>query len=99
MISIVDAQREVLLDASGTNVWSGQTIQSLNSQAVTWSLAKELYSASGPYVIVPIGLAIGLVPPFIQWLISKVRLAFRVDGRRRSDSLLVALAHDQRHQG
>ncbi|KAL1661418.1 peptide transporter MTD1 [Schizophyllum commune] len=71
MISIVDAQREVLLDASGTNVWSGQTIQSLNSQAVTWSLAKELYSASGPYVIVPIGLAIGLVPPFIQWLISK----------------------------
>ncbi|KAL1692785.1 peptide transporter MTD1 [Schizophyllum commune] len=71
MISIVDAQREVLLDASGTNVWSGQTIQSLNSQAVTWSLAKELYSASGPYVIVPIGLAIGLVPPFIQWLISR----------------------------
>lgn len=35
MVSIVDSQREVLLDASGTNVWSGQTVQSLNSQGVT----------------------------------------------------------------
>ena len=99
MISIVDAQREVLLDASGTNVWSGQTIQSLNSQAVTWSLAKELYSASGPYVIVPIGLAIGLVPPFIQWLISKVSPAFVGSAGRPPDPLLVALAHDQGYQG
>ncbi|KAI5833165.1 peptide transporter MTD1 [Schizophyllum commune Tattone D] len=71
MVSIVDSQREVLLDASGTNVWSGQTIQSLNSQAVTWSLAHQLYSHSGPYVIVPLGLAIGLFPPIVQWLLSK----------------------------
>ncbi|KAL1733629.1 peptide transporter MTD1 [Schizophyllum commune] len=71
MVSIVDSQREVLLDASGTNVWSGQTIQSLNSQAVTWSLAHQLYSHSGPYVIVPLGLAIGLFPPIFQWLLSK----------------------------
>lgn len=71
MISIVDAQREILLDPEGTNVWSGQYIQRLNSAAITWSLAKELYGRSGPYFIIPLSLIIGMVPTFIQWLISK----------------------------
>ncbi|KAF9269595.1 oligopeptide transporter [Marasmius fiardii PR-910] len=71
MISIVDAQREILLDPQGTNVWSGQTMQSYNSNAVTWSLAKELYGPQGPYFIVPLSLLIGIVPTTIQWLISK----------------------------
>ncbi|KII87915.1 hypothetical protein PLICRDRAFT_176672 [Plicaturopsis crispa FD-325 SS-3] len=71
MISIVDAQRDILLDPVGTNVWSGQTVQSLNSAAVTWSLAKELYGRSGPYFIIPISLIIGMVPTFFQFLISK----------------------------
>ncbi|KAH9913913.1 OPT oligopeptide transporter protein-domain-containing protein, partial [Fomitopsis serialis] len=31
--SIVDAQRDILLSPEGTNVWSGQTVQSLNSAA------------------------------------------------------------------
>ena len=73
MASIVTAQREVLLDPIGTNVWSGQAVQSLNSAAVTWSLAKDLYGASGPYVWVPLSLLFGMVPTFFQWLISKVR--------------------------
>jgi hypothetical protein len=73
MISVVDAQREILLDPVGTNVWSGQVPQSLNSAAVTWSLAKELYGFSGPYWIVPMSLVLGMVPTFFQWLINKVR--------------------------
>ena len=43
MVSVVDAQREILLSPTGTNVWSGQVPQAANSAAVTWSLAKELY--------------------------------------------------------
>ncbi|KIM46930.1 hypothetical protein M413DRAFT_16493 [Hebeloma cylindrosporum] len=71
MISVVDAQREILLNPTGTNVWSGQEPQSLNSAAVTWSLAKELYGFNGPYWCVPMALVIGLVPTTIQWLIHK----------------------------
>jgi len=71
MVSIVDAQRKILLDPIGTDVWSGQYVQSLNSAAVTWSLAKELYGPHGPYIWVPLGLVFGMVPTFFQWLISK----------------------------
>ncbi|KAL0580004.1 hypothetical protein V5O48_002007 [Marasmius crinis-equi] len=71
MITVVESQREVLLNPLGTNVWSGQTIQNLNSAAVTWSLAKQLYGPHGPYLIVPLGLVIGILPTTIQWLISR----------------------------
>jgi len=71
MVSVVDAQREILLSPTGTNVWSGQTTQSLNSAAVTWSLAKQLYGFNGPYWIIPLSLIIGMVPTFLQWLIWK----------------------------
>ena len=77
MISIVDSQRDILLDPNGTNVWSGQVPQSLNGAAVTWSLAKDLYGFRGPYWSVPLSLIIGMVPTTIQWLIWKVRLIFR----------------------
>ena len=72
MVSVVDRQREILLNPIGTNVWSGQVPQSINSAAVTWSLAKELYGFDGPYWIVPLSLVIGMVPTTIQWMISKV---------------------------
>ena len=71
MISVVEAQREVLLSPTGTNVWSGQVPQSLNSAAVTWSLARYLYGFDGPYWIIPLSLVIGMVPTFFQWLIWK----------------------------
>ncbi|KAF9051472.1 oligopeptide transporter [Panaeolus papilionaceus] len=71
MVSVVDAQREILLSPTGTNVWSGQQPQSLNSAAVTWSLAKQLYGFNGPYWIVPMSLLIGMVPTTVQWLIHK----------------------------
>ena len=72
MVSVVDAQRDILLSPTGTNVWSGQVPQSKNSAAVTWSLAKELYGFNGPYWIVPLSLILGMVPTAIQWLIYKV---------------------------
>jgi len=75
MVSVVEAQREILLSPTGTNVWSGQTPQHLNSAAVTWSLAKQLYGFDGMYWIIPMGLLIGAVPTIIQWLIVKVRFA------------------------
>lgn len=72
MVSIVDSRRDILLNPQGNNIWSGQYVQSLNSAAVTWSLAKELYGPSGPYFVIPMGLVIGIVPTTLQWLIAKV---------------------------
>jgi len=100
MISVVDSQREILLSPTGTNVWSGQVPQGLNSAAVTWSLAKQLYGFNGPYWIIPMSLVIGMVPTTIQWLIHKVRVPFLP----RTELLvtppeLLALAEDWAHLG
>ncbi|KAL4079665.1 OPT oligopeptide transporter protein-domain-containing protein [Scleroderma citrinum] len=69
MVSIVNSERDTLLSSTGTNVWSGQIVQSLNSDAVTWSLARELYGPDGQYFIVPLSFLIGVVMTVIQWLI------------------------------
>jgi len=71
MASLTANQREILLDPSGNNVWSGQYVQSINSAAVTWSLAGDLYSRNGPYFWVPMGLVFGLIPTTIQYFIWK----------------------------
>ncbi|KAG8716814.1 hypothetical protein FRC08_008755 [Ceratobasidium sp. 394] len=71
MASITSARREVLLDPTGTNVWSGATVQSLNSAAVTWSLAGQLYGIHGSCKWVPIGLILGMIPTTIQYFIWK----------------------------
>ncbi|KAL5526996.1 hypothetical protein ACEPAF_8725 [Sanghuangporus sanghuang] len=69
---IVDAQREVLLDIQGTNVWSGQQVQSFNSDAITWgALGKQLYKPGGRYAIVPFSILIGLAVPVPFWLIHQ----------------------------
>jgi hypothetical protein len=73
MISVTGAQREHLLDPIGTNIWSGQVVQKLNSQAVTWSLAKQLYGPSGPYFVIPMGLFIGFAGTVVHFLIHKVK--------------------------
>ena len=67
MSVIVSSKRAILLDPEGNNTWSGSTIQSFNSEAVTWSLAKQMYSSHGRYVIVPLGLVIGLIFPVLHW--------------------------------
>ncbi|KAF9492268.1 oligopeptide transporter [Pleurotus eryngii] len=71
MVSVVDSQRDVLLRPNGSNVWSGQSVQMLNSAAVAWSLAKDLYGFKGPYWIVPMSLLLGMIPTCVQWLLWK----------------------------
>ncbi|PCH44332.1 peptide transporter MTD1 [Wolfiporia cocos MD-104 SS10] len=90
MVSIVDAQREILTSPLGTNVWSGQYVQSLNSAAITWSLAKELYGPNGPYIWVPLSLLFGMVPTFLQWLISK---RWTHIGPMRVDSIILPIIY------
>jgi hypothetical protein len=72
MVSVTGSQRELLLDPTGNSVWSGLQVQSLNSNAITWSLAKELYGPSGPYFVIPLGIFIGFAATFVHWLINKV---------------------------
>ena len=72
MIAITGSQRELLLEPNGNNVWSGIGIQSLNSNAITWSLAKQLYGPSGPYFVIPLGIFIGFGVTFAHWLVFKV---------------------------
>ena len=72
MSIIVTNQREILLSPEGNSIWSGSIIQSFNTQAITWALAKEIYSASGRYLIIPLGLVIGLALPAIHWSLIKV---------------------------
>jgi hypothetical protein len=59
MISVVAGNRDLLINSNGDSSWSGATIQSYNTNATSWALAKYLYKAGSRYQIVPIGLAIG----------------------------------------
>lgn len=69
---IITAQREILLDVQGSNVWSGQQVQSFNSDAITWgALGNHLYTPSGRYGIVPFAILIGLAVPVPFWLLHQ----------------------------
>ncbi|SGY63559.1 BQ5605_C007g04806 [Microbotryum silenes-dioicae] len=69
MKSIISAQREILLSVQGTNIWSGQQVQSYNSQAVSWgALAKSMYGPGRPYFIIPMSIVIGLFVPLPFWV-------------------------------
>ncbi|KAH6917902.1 peptide transporter MTD1 [Coprinopsis sp. MPI-PUGE-AT-0042] len=72
MTRIVEHQADTFTGALGTNVWNGQVAQILNSEVITWSLAKELYSWNGPYFIVPLSLLLGAsltgIRAFLHWL-------------------------------
>ncbi|GIJ91742.1 hypothetical protein Asppvi_010714 [Aspergillus pseudoviridinutans] len=72
MTTIVSNQRDILLDPAGNSVWSGSTVQSLNSQAITWALARDVYGVNGRYLIVPLGLLIGLALPVLHWGLNRV---------------------------
>jgi len=72
MTVVVTNKREILLDPEGNNVWSGSNIQNFNTQAITWALAKQVYSINGRYLIVPLGLLIGLTFPALHWCLNKL---------------------------
>ncbi|GAA5887704.1 hypothetical protein JCM6882_001503 [Rhodosporidiobolus microsporus] len=70
--SVVSAQREILLDVQGSNIWSGQQVQSFNSQAIAWgALAKHLYGPGSTYFIIPICIIIGLAVPLPFYVLHR----------------------------
>jgi len=72
MEQITTEKRDVLLAIQGTNVWSGQHIQTHNAAAVTWGgLAKQMYGIGSRYQSVSLGFLIGVFAPVPFWLIHK----------------------------
>ncbi|PWY67927.1 OPT oligopeptide transporter [Aspergillus heteromorphus CBS 117.55] len=59
MISIVSANKALLVNGNGNSSWSGATMQSYNTIATSWALAADLYKVGMQYAMVPIGLLIG----------------------------------------
>ncbi len=59
MISIVNDNRDLLANTNGNSSWSGASIQSYNTNATSWALAKYLYTLGSTYAIVPFGILIG----------------------------------------
>ncbi|KAH8101853.1 peptide transporter MTD1 [Cristinia sonorae] len=69
MKTILTSRREILLDVQGSNVWSGQQVQSFNTNAITWgALGQILYAPGGRYALVPFGILIGLAVPIPFWI-------------------------------
>lgn len=80
MNSIIKAQREVLLSVEGTNIWSGQLVQSYNAQAIAWGgTSDEIFGRHGVYWMVPMGLLVGCFAPVPFWLIHKFYPKLRLD--------------------
>ena len=47
MKTIISARRDILLDVQGSNVWSGQQVQSFNADAISWgALGQQVRVAS-----------------------------------------------------
>lgn len=59
MVGIVSGNRELLKNSNGNSSWSGATIQSYNTNATSWALAKYIYKPGTKYELVPAGIAIG----------------------------------------
>lgn len=72
-VEVAKSKREILLDPQGNNIWSGAMFQSLNSQAVTWSLSEKIYSLKrgDGYWLVPFSLFVGFLIPVAHWLLQK----------------------------
>jgi hypothetical protein len=75
MISIVTGNRELLTETDGNSSWSGATIQSYNTNATSWALAKYLYKAGARYQLVPYGILFGAGCVAIHRVIAYVSLA------------------------
>ncbi|KXH47301.1 oligopeptide transporter 8 [Colletotrichum salicis] len=66
----------VVMDAISSDLtqdqWSGRKIHSLNTTAVTWSLAKYVYGfGKDGYGWIPLSIVVGAAMPVAQWLVSK----------------------------
>ncbi|KAJ7503623.1 peptide transporter MTD1 [Mycena galericulata] len=69
---IISTHREILLDVQGSNIWSGQQVQSFNAAAVTWgALGNILYAPGGRYSIIPFSILIGLIVPVPFYILHR----------------------------
>ncbi|KAJ5918753.1 OPT superfamily oligopeptide transporter [Penicillium verhagenii] len=59
MISIVSKNRDLLSNGNGNASWSGVNVQSYNTTATAWALAKYFFKSGAEYSIVPYGMVIG----------------------------------------
>ncbi|KAH8758991.1 OPT oligopeptide transporter [Diaporthe sp. PMI_573] len=77
MISIVNGNRDLLVNSNGNSSWSGATMQSYNTNATSWALANYLYGSGGLYYMVPVGLAIGgglvIIHRIFVFFVPKIR--------------------------
>ncbi|GAA5873783.1 hypothetical protein JCM1840_002073 [Sporobolomyces johnsonii] len=80
MKSVISNQREILTSVQGSNIWSGQQVQSFNSQAVAWgALAKHMYGPGSTYFIIPIAIVIGLAVPLPFYFAHRFFPKYRFD--------------------
>ncbi|KAI9364147.1 OPT family small oligopeptide transporter [Pilaira anomala] len=71
--SVVNSQREILLNPVGSNIWNGATPQTINSAAITWGAIGPLHMF-GPgtdYYIILWAFLIGFVLPVPCWYLHK----------------------------
>ncbi|KAJ7361567.1 OPT oligopeptide transporter [Mycena albidolilacea] len=81
MRSIIAAHRDILTSVQGTVTWSGAGVQSFNSDAIAWgALAKQLYSPSSTYGIIPLSIIIGLFVPIPFYLLHRYFPESHFDG-------------------
>ena len=63
MVSIVQNQAPILTSVEGTNIWSGQNIQQINTLAVSFAMAHDLYSVGKKYQWVTLAFLLGFIAP------------------------------------
>ncbi|KAK4579995.1 hypothetical protein LTR86_000197 [Recurvomyces mirabilis] len=73
MITIVDAQRDLLTAIQGSSIWSGQNIQIFNSAAITWAMAPKLYSIGQRYQWCTIVFLVGFLVPLPMYAMYRWR--------------------------
>ena len=73
MDSILRNQSVILKSIQGTNVWSGQGVQTYNSLAIAWgALAKHLFSAGGRYAWVSYSFLLGAIAPLPIYFLHRL---------------------------
>ncbi|CAK7200113.1 hypothetical protein SEUCBS139899_002803 [Sporothrix eucalyptigena] len=72
MNAITTSQRDILLSIQGTNIWSGQVIQSFNSNAIAFgALSQYLFGVGRTYEWILLALPLGFVLPLPFYLLHR----------------------------
>ncbi|KAI7904553.1 OPT family small oligopeptide transporter [Cokeromyces recurvatus] len=71
--SIVNSQRDVLLNPTGNNIWNGATPQTINSAAITWGAIgpMNMFGPDSNYYIILWAFLIGFFLPVPCWILHR----------------------------